>query len=314
MSQVKVKSGDTLSQISQDYNISIEDLVRLNNIEDINKIYVGDTLSVGLPPVPVQGIPNAIPLPSKEKVEVLNLPPMLEQTNIPVPVPRPQIEAAPKPVIKEKEGFFNSLFEEPHKRMFTQGLQAYRAAENGAPPKVFTEKDTDIFTPEILTSIDTAAEYFYGDDSKENQKEFLKSRSKNEREEFKKVFKNKQLDYSMINNVFNTKSIFAQGYDIKDAPGYIKTILGQFKVSEDNKGNWKVKDRYDFSPTGTAITGLAGSVATASAYPFARYLGGVIAPEGKDGKSTPYAPYIDLTIPRSTKVASAEGKKKTFKT
>ncbi|MCY9324044.1 cell wall hydrolase [Bacillus haynesii] len=42
----KVKQGDTLSEISNFYGTTIEDLARLNNIKNVNLIYVGDVLSI----------------------------------------------------------------------------------------------------------------------------------------------------------------------------------------------------------------------------------------------------------------------------
>ena len=42
----KIKSGDTLSQIAKDNNISVKKLAELNNIKDINKIYAGKTLDI----------------------------------------------------------------------------------------------------------------------------------------------------------------------------------------------------------------------------------------------------------------------------
>lgn len=41
-----VKKGDTLTAIARKYNTTIEKLVALNNIEDANKIYVGQVLRV----------------------------------------------------------------------------------------------------------------------------------------------------------------------------------------------------------------------------------------------------------------------------
>jgi LysM repeat protein len=42
----KIKSGDTLSQIAKDNNISVKKLAELNNIKDVNKIYAGRTLNI----------------------------------------------------------------------------------------------------------------------------------------------------------------------------------------------------------------------------------------------------------------------------
>lgn len=44
MSTYKIKSGDTLGAISKRTGVSIDELARLNNIADVNKIRAGDTL------------------------------------------------------------------------------------------------------------------------------------------------------------------------------------------------------------------------------------------------------------------------------
>lgn len=41
-----VRRGDTLTQIAEEYNVSIEDIVRLNNIANPNLIYVGEVLRI----------------------------------------------------------------------------------------------------------------------------------------------------------------------------------------------------------------------------------------------------------------------------
>ena len=47
-----VSSGDTLSAIAKDNEVSLQELVKLNNIEDVNKIYVGQKLKLGLDNTP----------------------------------------------------------------------------------------------------------------------------------------------------------------------------------------------------------------------------------------------------------------------
>ncbi|TNK90775.1 hypothetical protein DID87_02275 [Fructilactobacillus sanfranciscensis] len=40
--RVTVKSGDTISELAKTYNISMQSIKDANNIQDINKIYVGE--------------------------------------------------------------------------------------------------------------------------------------------------------------------------------------------------------------------------------------------------------------------------------
>lgn len=45
--EYKIKSGDTLSKIAADNNMTVEELAKLNGIDDPNKIYAGATLKLG---------------------------------------------------------------------------------------------------------------------------------------------------------------------------------------------------------------------------------------------------------------------------
>ena len=47
-----VSSGDTLSAIAKDNEVSLQELAKLNNIEDVNKIYVGQKLKLGMDNTP----------------------------------------------------------------------------------------------------------------------------------------------------------------------------------------------------------------------------------------------------------------------
>lgn len=42
--QVEIKSGDTLSELSAKYGVSVDDLVKINNIEDPSLIYAGEII------------------------------------------------------------------------------------------------------------------------------------------------------------------------------------------------------------------------------------------------------------------------------
>jgi LysM repeat protein len=66
-----VQSGDTLGSIAQQYDLSIEALMELNSLTDPNRLDVGQTLIVGIPPTappteapPVAPLPTATPDPN----------------------------------------------------------------------------------------------------------------------------------------------------------------------------------------------------------------------------------------------------------
>ena len=61
---IVIQWGDTLSQLAIDYNTTVEELVNLNNIENPNLIYAGNTLIV-----PVNG--GSSPEGSDEKIYIV---------------------------------------------------------------------------------------------------------------------------------------------------------------------------------------------------------------------------------------------------
>ena len=60
-----IKSGDTLSQIAKDNNTTVAEIARLNNIEDVNKIYAGQKLDLGQQVAEVMQEPKRAPEPKK---------------------------------------------------------------------------------------------------------------------------------------------------------------------------------------------------------------------------------------------------------
>lgn len=295
MSQIQIKRGDTLSQIARDNNISIEELARLNNIQDINKIYAGDMLTVKAPaptaPPPVTSMPTSTVTAAPAAPTQIPLPEESQQNNFGPPIPRPETKPA------TKENMFS-----PKAALYLKGVPAYQASKLlGKPPPVYTEKDTDIFTPEYLDSVQDLVEHFYGDNGKENQEKFIDSRPKKEKEKMKKAIKNNQVNYEMINHFFRSDDIFKGGkINVEGMASNVKLTLGQFSVKKDKKNNWKIKDRYDFEPVGL-LKSLGGALSEFHYYPLARYGGGLLASELPGGKSSKHAPYINLTIPRKDK-------------
>ena len=74
----KVVRGDTLIQIADRNGIHLNDLVRVNNIADPTKIYVGQILMIPPPPDPAAG-PALTIAPATDPV----LPPLLPTTTAP---------------------------------------------------------------------------------------------------------------------------------------------------------------------------------------------------------------------------------------
>ena len=62
-----VQAGDTLGQISQRYNVSIDEIAESNQIEDINVLEIGQTLLIPAPQ-PVTTGPNFKLIPDSELV------------------------------------------------------------------------------------------------------------------------------------------------------------------------------------------------------------------------------------------------------
>ncbi len=67
--QYRVRSGDTLYELSKRHNVTLEELCSLNQIRDANLIFVGQVLQI-----PIRQRPN--PLPGRRASSALsNLPP-----------------------------------------------------------------------------------------------------------------------------------------------------------------------------------------------------------------------------------------------
>ena len=79
-----VVRGDTLIQIADRYGIHLNDLVRVNNIADPTKIFVGQILMIPPPPDPDAG-PALTIAPATDPI----LPPLLPTTTAP-PVTLPE--------------------------------------------------------------------------------------------------------------------------------------------------------------------------------------------------------------------------------
>lgn len=62
-----VQTGDTLGKISREYDVSIDDIMAANNMDDPNFLQVGQELLI-----PVGGIPTATPIPTDTPSPILS--------------------------------------------------------------------------------------------------------------------------------------------------------------------------------------------------------------------------------------------------
>lgn len=62
----KIKSGDNLSSIAAQFGVTVDDIVKANNIADPNQIYEGQEIII--PPPKSGGAPAAGPTPAPTKV------------------------------------------------------------------------------------------------------------------------------------------------------------------------------------------------------------------------------------------------------
>jgi hypothetical protein len=83
--QVTVKSGDTLSSLAVEHNTNIDALQALNNIADINLIYVGEQLEIDGTVAPAVQ-PEAVNPPVQEVAPVIEQPVQQVQYTAPTPV------------------------------------------------------------------------------------------------------------------------------------------------------------------------------------------------------------------------------------
>lgn len=93
--QVTVKSGDTLSSIAAEYNTNVDSLQALNNIANINLIYVGEQLETDGSQAPAVQ-PATTNQPVQELMPVVEQPVQQVQYTAPAPVVAQQQVATPQ--------------------------------------------------------------------------------------------------------------------------------------------------------------------------------------------------------------------------
>ena len=116
------------------------------------------------------------------------------------------------------------------------------------------------------------------------------------------------VNYEQMMDAFGDTSIFERNYDIETVGDELRSSLGQFGVTKEN-GQYVVFDTYDFEPRGgidAAIEAVKEFKNTGSSYPLARYMGGVLMPEGPGGQPAEDALRIRIRIPDEPQVVDMD--------
>jgi len=116
------------------------------------------------------------------------------------------------------------------------------------------------------------------------------------------------INYEQMMDAFGDTSIFERNYNIETVGDELRSSLGQFGVTKEN-GEYVVFDTYDFEPRGgidAAIESIKEFKNTGSPYPLARYIGGVLMPEGPGGEAAEDALRIRIRIPNEPQVVDMD--------
>jgi len=111
------------------------------------------------------------------------------------------------------------------------------------------------------------------------------------------------IGYEDAQKFFKDVSIFEKNYEIESVGDQIRTSLGQFGIQKID-GRIKIFDIYDFEPRGgfdAAMESVNEARSVGDIYPIARYMGGVMMPEG--GQDTLK---VNITLPEQMQVVDMD--------
>lgn len=118
----------------------------------------------------------------------------------------------------------------------------------------------------------------------------------------------RSIDYIDVQKFFKEQSVFKQNYEIETVGEQIRTSLGAFGVRKID-GKINIFDIYDFESRGSfeAIVDVFNETrASGSPYPAARFLGGILMPEGPRGAARSDALKVNITLPEQMKTVDMD--------
>ena len=116
------------------------------------------------------------------------------------------------------------------------------------------------------------------------------------------------INYNDMQKLFGDTSIFERNYAIESMGDELRNSLGQFGVTKEN-GQYVIFDTYDFEPRGgfDAFKEVINeTIATGEKYPLARYVGGLLMPEGPAGQAAEDALRVRIKLPNEAQVVDVD--------
>ena len=231
-----VKGGDTLSQIAKKQGIPMEEIARLNNIKDVNKIYEGQKLKFSAKE------PEAIVAQAKA---------------VKAAEPIKEIEKAKPPEQRAKESkVVKALRKKQEKRkdsIIPINIRAFVSDIFGGGKDINENSLTKAERTELANVVKRAQE---------------QGKSKIEYADYS-TEGDSQSQYADVGGGGGAGDFFSKVTD----PAYsLKTTLGQAKISVDEKGNTIVTDQYNFNDSDGdfSVLGLIKGIKRAGLSPYAQ--------------------------------------------
>jgi len=234
-----IESGDTLSEIAQREGMTISEIAKLNNIKDINKIYVGQSLRFDA------GTDSDISKKAEmvEKAEPVEV---VEQIKTTQPEVKPAGKSKTVEALKKNKRKQSSP-------IIPLNMRAFLGDIFGMGSDINENSLTKAEREELRKVVQRAQS------SGKDRIEYIDYGTQG----------NKGSQYADVGGGGSAVDFFGKVAD----PSYsLKTTLGQAKISKDEKGNTIVTDRYNFNDSDGefSVLGLIKGIKNAGLSPYAQ--------------------------------------------
>ena len=234
-----VESGDTLSEIAQREGMTISEIAKLNNIKDINKIYVGQSLRFDA------GTDSDI----SKKAEMVE---KAEPVEVVEQIKKPETEAETAGKSKTVEALKKNK-RKKSSPIIPLNMRAFLGDIFGMGEDINENSLTKAEREELRKVVQRAQS------SGKDRIEYIDYGTQGE----------KGSQYADVGGGGSAVDFFGKVAD----PSYsLKTTLGQAKISRDEKGNTIVTDRYNFNDSDGefSVLGLIKGIKNAGLSPYAQ--------------------------------------------